>query len=71
MWLAINKGLIALTNDFKIIVSTELKRLDEPFVKKVLVPLNGKQIEFPDRFMPSIEFVSRHRTDLFVDNQIK
>lgn len=68
---AFDKGLIALTNDFKIIVSTELKRLDEPFVKKVLVPLNGKQIEFPDRFMPSIEFVSRHRTDLFVDNQIK
>ncbi len=68
---AFDKGLITLTDDFKIIVSAELKRLDEPFVKNVLVKLNGKQIEFPERFMPSIEFVSRHRADLFVDNQIK
>lgn len=68
---AFDKGLIALTDDFKIIVSTELKRLDEAFVREVLVPLNGKQIEFPERFMPSVEFISRHRTDLFVDNRNK
>jgi DNA-cytosine methyltransferase len=68
---AFDKGLIALTDDFRIVVSAELKRLNEPFVKEVLVPLNGKQIEFPERFMPSVEFISRHRTDLFVDNRSK
>ena len=68
---AFDKGLIALTDDFKIIVSAELKRLNELFVKEVLVPLNGKQIEFPERFMPSVEFISRHRADLFVDNRSK
>ena len=68
---AFDKGLIALTDDFRIIVSAELKRLDEPFVKKVLVPLDGKLIEFPERFMPSVEFVSRHRAGLFVDNRNK
>lgn len=68
---AFDKGLIALTDDFRIIVSAELKRLDESFVKEVLVPLSGKMIEFPERFMPSVEFVSRHRADLFVDNRNK
>ncbi|MDP2143957.1 MAG: HNH endonuclease [Gallionella sp.] len=67
---AFDKGLITLTDDFKIIVSEELKRRDEPFINDVLAPLNGKFIELPERFMPSVEFLSRHRADLFVDNQI-
>jgi putative restriction endonuclease len=66
---AFDKGLIALTDDFKIIVSSVLKKLDEPFVNSVLIPLEGKLIEFPERFMPSLEFVSRHREDLFVDSK--
>src|SRR3990167_3618436 len=66
---AFDKGLITLTDDFKIVVSDELKRRDEPFVKDVLLPLIGKQIELPERFMPSVAFVSHHRTVLFVDNR--
>ena len=68
---AFDKGLITLTDDFKIVVSEELRRRDEPFIKDVLVPLNGKLIELPERFMPSVEFLSRHRADLFVDNRQK
>ncbi|HUO43463.1 MAG TPA: HNH endonuclease [Burkholderiales bacterium] len=68
---AFDKGLITITEDFKIIVSRELKRLADPFVKKILVALDGKPIELPDRFAPSAEFLSRHRADLFVDNQKK
>ncbi len=68
---AFDKGLITLTDDFKIVVSEELKRRDEPFIREVMLPLNGTQIEFPERFMPSVEFISRHRTDLFVDNRSK
>lgn len=68
---AFDKGLITLTDDFKIVVSEELRRRDEPFVKDVLVPLNGKLIELPERFMPSVEFLARHRADLFVDNRQK
>jgi hypothetical protein len=68
---AFDKGLITLTDDFKIVVSEELKRKKEPFVVEVLLPLDGKGIELPERFMPSVEFLSRHRADLFVDNQNK
>ena len=68
---AFDKGLITLTDDFKVLVSEELKRKKEPFVIEVLLPLDGKGIELPERFMPSVEFLSRHRADLFVDNQKK
>ncbi len=68
---AFDKGLITLTDDFKVVVSEELKRKKEPFVNEVLLPLDGQAIVLPDRFMPSVKFLSRHRADLFVDNQKK
>lgn len=66
---AFDQGLITLTDDFRIVVSEYLKRRDEAFVKDVLLPLSGKFIELPERFTPSIEFVSRHRSGLFIDNR--
>lgn len=66
---AFDKGLITLSDDFKIMVSEDLKRRNEAFVIEVLLPLNGRAIELPERFMPSVEFLSRHRADFFVDNQ--
>lgn len=68
---AFDKGLITLTDDFRVVVSKELKCKKEPFITKVLLPLDGRVIELPERFMPSVEFLSRHRADLFVDNQKK
>jgi hypothetical protein len=66
---AFDKGLITLSDDFRIVVSEDLKRRDEIFVKDVLLPLNGRSIELPERFMPSVEFISHHRAHLFVDNR--
>jgi putative restriction endonuclease len=66
---AFDKGLITLTNDFKIIVSKELKRKKESFVIEVLLPLDGRTIEPPERFAPQPEFVAWHREKLFVDNK--
>ncbi|MHB9021182.1 MAG: DNA (cytosine-5-)-methyltransferase [Halothiobacillus sp.] len=66
---AFDKGLITLTDDFKIVVSEELKRKSEPFVIEVLLPLNGRTIESPERFAPQAEFIAWHRSELFVDNR--
>ncbi|NOU00886.1 MAG: HNH endonuclease [Gallionella sp.] len=66
---AFDKGLITLTDDFKVIVSDELKRRDEPFVNEVLLPLSGRMIELPERFAPQAEFAAWHRSELFVDNK--
>lgn len=58
---AFDKGLISLTDEFKVIVSDELKRLDDAFIKEVLIPLDGRQIEMPAHFLPDIKFIARHR----------
>ena len=67
--LAFDKGLITLTDDFKIVVSEELRRRKEAFVIEVLLPLNGRSIEPPDRFAPQAEFIAWHRNELFLDNR--
>lgn len=66
---AFDKGLITLTDDFKVVLSEDLKRRDEAFVKEVLLPIGGKKIELPERFAPQPEFISWHRNELFVDNR--
>ncbi|MDP1680836.1 MAG: HNH endonuclease [Burkholderiales bacterium] len=60
---AFDKGLISLTDEFKVIVSDELKRRDEAFIKETLIPLDGRQIEMPARFLPDIKFIARHRDE--------
>lgn len=66
---AFDKGLITLTDDFKIVVSEELKRRKEAFVIEVMLPLNGRTIEPPERFAPQAEFIAWHRNELFLDNR--
>lgn len=65
---AFDKGFITLDDNFKVMISNELKKREDVFVKEVLMPLSGKTIDFPERFMPSIEFVRQHRTSIFLDN---
>jgi putative restriction endonuclease len=66
---AFDKGLITLTDDLKVVVSTVLKRNTEAFVVEVLLPLDGRVIELPERFVPQPEFIAWHRNVLFVDNK--
>jgi hypothetical protein len=65
---AFDTGLISLTDDFKVIVSKALKQRDDEFIKQVLIPLEGRQICLPERFLPSVEFISRHRSDSSTNN---
>jgi hypothetical protein len=66
---AFDKGLITLSDDWKVIVSEELRRRHEPFVQSVLKPLEGRAIEIPARFVPDLAFVKRHRDEVFVDSR--
>jgi hypothetical protein len=64
---AFDKGLITLSDDWKIILSEELRKRDEPFVQSVLKPLEGRAIEIPERFVPDAAFLQRHRAEIFLD----
>ena len=66
---AFDKGLITLTDDLNIVVSKELKRKKESFVIEVLLPLDGRTIELPERFAPQPEFIAWHRNIHFVDSK--
>ena len=66
---AFDQGLITLTDDWRIQLSKELLKRDEPFVQSVLKPLGGRTIEMPERFMPEAAFLQRHRDEVFLDNQ--
>lgn len=62
---AFDKGLITLSDAFEVIVSDELKERSDPFINKVILPLQGKPIELPERFLPDAAFIARHRQEVF------
>ena len=68
---AFDKGLIALSDNFRVLVSNELLRSEDTFIKGVILPLNGRPIELPERFVPDAGFIARHRTEEFVDSKRK
>lgn len=66
---AFDKGLITISDDFKIIISAEIRQRNEPFMNQVILPLDKRNIEMPERFMPDTGFLARHRSEIFVDNR--
>ena len=63
---AFDKGLISLTDDLRVMLSHELVARNEPFIKAIFLPLQGHQIEVPDRFRPEPAFLARHRSEVFL-----
>jgi hypothetical protein len=65
---AFDRGLITLTDEFRIEVSPALYAFEgEPFIKGTLLSLSGKSITLPEKFSPDIAFLKRHREEVFVD----
>ena len=63
---AFDKGLISLTDDGHVILSDQMRSRDEPFLKSVFAPLEGRQIEMPERFRPDHLFLKRHRAEIYL-----
>ncbi len=64
---AFDRGLISLDDDFRVMLSKELEQRDEAFVREFFHPLAGQPITLPERFIPDIGFLERHRQAVFVD----
>lgn len=62
---AFDRGLIALSDDFRVIVSKELRSSPDEFIQENLVKLDGQVIELPERFRPTQEFMAIHRATVF------
>jgi predicted restriction endonuclease len=65
---AFDRGLIALTDEFTLLISEDIKKSKDDVVRTTFLPLEGRAIEMPERFVPSQAFVSRHRREIFLDN---
>ena len=63
---AFDKGLISLTDDLRVVLSGELVARNESFIKTTFLPLQGHQIEVPERFRPEPAFLARHRAEVFL-----
>lgn len=64
---AFDKGLISLTDDGRVMLSDEIRKRDEVFIKNIFLPLENKPIEMPERFRPDRGFLHHHRTNIFLD----
>jgi len=64
---AFDRGLITLSDDYEVMLSKQLKRNDDAFVAKIFLPLEGRRIELPEKFIPGITFLARHRKEIYID----
>lgn len=63
---AFDRGLIAITDDLRVMVSPAARRYGEsPEVQIALWAFDGAEIRRPDRFAPDLEFLAWHRTNRF------
>jgi len=63
---AFDKGLISITDDFRVVLSDDLRARDEAFIKAIFLPLENNLIEIPEKFRPDPVFLAFHRTDIFL-----
>ena len=64
---AFDKGLISLTDDGRVMLSDEIRKRDDDFIKTIFLPLENRPIEMPERFSPNHKFLNHHRTAIFLD----
>lgn len=58
---AFDKRLFSLTDDHRVILSIQLRETEDEFLRQVFWPTEGRQIALPDKFVPEVSFLARHR----------
>ena len=62
---AFDKGLISISEKFRIIVSNRLKDNVKSPEKELINKYDGQPISMPNRFLPDRKFLSYHRKNIF------
>lgn len=62
---AFDQGLVTLNEDWRVILSTTLKK-PEPPLQKHFHSVEGRKIELPERFNPDPQLMQYHREQVFV-----
>lgn len=61
---AFDSHLFSLTDDYRIVLSTQLKQTKDDFLQRVFWPTEDKPIALPEKFVPELDFLSRHRSKM-------
>lgn len=63
---AFDQGLISVSEDFRLILSPEIKKMNAmPYIENTFCIYEGKQIHLPQKFNPDPAFLLYHREHLF------
>lgn len=64
---AFDRGLLTITTDYQVQISTKLKSIPiNDSLKIFLLNFDGAKISLPDRFVPDINFLDYHNKNIFV-----
>ncbi len=63
---AFDKGLISVSDDYRVLVSARLLESHNEFTVATFGSLVGKKIDLPDRFRPDQALLAHHRKEVFV-----
>lgn len=62
---AFDRGLIALSNDYVLLVSSQVRDSADDGVRRLLLDYAGRKIRLPSRFAPRADFLAWHRDNVF------
>lgn len=61
---AFDSYLFSLTDDWRVVLSSQLRSTKDRFLRDVFHPIEGQRIQLPERFVPTIAFVEQHRNHM-------
>jgi putative restriction endonuclease len=68
---AFDRGLMAVNDDYRLVLSSRLKsRTDDAIHRVVFLDLQGDLIKLPDRFLPHQNSLKYHFTSIFLDAKV-
>ncbi|MDL2257199.1 HNH endonuclease [Bacteroidales bacterium OttesenSCG-928-I14] len=62
---AFDQGLFTITTDYKILISQGLHKKKDLLVEKMFLEYNGKEILYPQKFIPDEKFLEYHNNHIF------
>lgn len=65
---AFDSHLFSLSDDWRIVLSAQLRATKDSFLRDVFWPADGKAIELPEKFPPDRRFISHHRNGLLASD---
>jgi putative restriction endonuclease len=63
---AFEKGHLALSDDYRVLISTKVRQTADPFLRQSLVVYHNEPIRRPSRFLPDPSLLRQHRETRFL-----